>query len=164
MFVAIGLLIPIIFHATGLGKIFLPMFWSVAACAFFLPISYAILVGALTPVVSTLFTGMPPPPIIYIMIVELPLLSGSTCLLYKKTRLGLFWALLIGMLISRTSIILYAVILAPILNLPPELISLAALIESIPGTIALLVIVPVLINRIKHEVLFITRNDHVKSS
>lgn len=160
MFIALGVLLPIVFHGVGLGSIFLPMFWPVAIAAFFLPITFAVLVGILTPLVSFLFTGMPPisPPILYMMIFELLSLSLITSLLYYKTRWGIFWPLFTGLLCSRIILYFLTIPLALILGLPTKLASVAYVLKGLPGIIIILVIVSLLINRIKHEPIFTNRH------
>lgn len=159
MFIALGVLMPIVFHGVGLGSIFLPMFWPVAAAAFFLPVSFAILVGILTPLVSFLFTGMPPisPPILYIMIFELLSLSLVTSLLYHKTRWGIFWPLLAGLLCSRIVLFFITIPLASILGLPSKIASTAYVLQGMPGIVLILIIISLLINRMKHEPIFANR-------
>jgi len=161
MFMALGVLIPMLFHSVGLGSIFLPMFWPVAVCAFFLPVSYAMAVGLLTPVLSTLLTGMPPisPPILYIMMAELTTLAGVIGFFYQQTRWGTFWLLLVGMAVSRIVLYLFAGVLGPILGLPPKLVSIVSVVKGIPGIIIMLVLIPIVLKKIKHEVLFKSRKN-----
>ena len=159
MFVALGVLLPILFHAVGMGSIFLPMFWPVAICAFYLPLSYAVAIGILTPVLSTLLTGMPPisPPILYLMIFELGFLAGITNIVYRHTRWGIFWPLLLGLFVSR-SVLFFAVIpLASLLGLPPKLASIALVAKGIPGVLIILTVIPLLVNRLKHDSVFARR-------
>ncbi|HPG38107.1 MAG TPA: ECF transporter S component [bacterium] len=159
MFIALGVLLPIVFHSIGLGSIFLPMFWPVAAAAFFLPVSFAALVGILTPLVSFLFTGMPPlsPPILYIMIFELLALSLITSLLYTRTRWGIVWPLVAGLLCSRIVLFFMVIPLASVLGLPPQLASAAYILKGLPGIILIIIVSSLLINRIKHEPIFTNR-------
>lgn len=163
MFIALGILFPILFHSVGVGNIFLPMFWPVATSAFFLPILYTIAVGTLTPLVSSLVTGMPPisPPIVYIMMLELAFLSGTTSFLYQWTRWGLFWLLFVGLFVSRAVLFLSAASFAPILGLPPNLVSTGSVIQGIPGVIAILILVPIIVKRVKNDVIWELRNTHV---
>ncbi len=161
MFMALGVLIPMLFHGVGLGSIFLPMFWPVAACGFFLPVSYAIAVGLLT-----LLTGMPPisPPILYIMMAELTTLAGTIGFFYQRTRWGTFWLLLTGMAVSRIVLYLFAGVLGPIFGLPPKLISIVSVVKGIPGIITMLILIPIVLKKIKHEVLFRSRKHYVQGT
>ena len=58
--IAIGFILPILFHTFGLlGPIFLPMHLSVLMGGFLLLPHEALLVGIATPILSSIFTGMP---------------------------------------------------------------------------------------------------------
>ena len=87
-FMAIGLLLPSIFHLIGgAGPIFLPMHIPVLIAGFFLPPFYAAFVGLLTPVLSSLLTGMPVLyPILPIMMGELMVYGLIVSWLGKKTN------------------------------------------------------------------------------
>ena len=159
LFMALGVLIPFLFHAVGLGPMFLPMFWPLAVAGFFLEAPFPILVGVLTPVLSTMVTGMPPPPILYKMMAELAILTGFVGLLFRRTRLGLFWILCIGVTLSRGIALLGAAVLAPILGLPPGLYALATLVEGMPGVAAMLILLPPVLKRIMHHPIFRRRTD-----
>ena len=153
MFMALGVIVPVLFHAVGLGSMFLPMFWPMAACVFFLPVRYAISVGLLTPVISFFLTGMPPisPPILQLMMGELFMLTLAAGLFYRYTRWGLFWVILAGLTVSRFTLFLLVMPFAGILGLPPALASSAVIIKGIPGIALIVVLVPILVNRLKGE-------------
>jgi hypothetical protein len=164
MFMALGIVIPYFFHAVGLGSMFLPMFWPVAVAAFFLPIPYAAAVGVLTPFLSFLVSGMPPPPTLYRMIFELVALSGSISYLHRSTRYGLFWITLAGLGIAMATGWLGALAIAPILGLPPEFYALISLSKCIPGMAIMIVIIPLILKRLKNDdALFRRRNPVVDS-
>ena len=150
MFISLGLVIPILFHSIGMGSVFLPMFWPVAAAAFFLPISYAIFVGAITPLLSFVISGMPPisPPILQIMMAELTVLAGISSFFYNKKNWSVFWALFIGLLFSRFTLLVGVFLLAPLLGLPPKLFSIASVVKGIPGILVMLIIIPFIKKRI----------------
>jgi hypothetical protein len=166
LFIALGVLIPILFHGLGLGSVFLPMFWPVATCPFFVPVSYAVAVGALTPLVSTLITSMPPlsPPVLPKMVVELIVLAGLTAWLYRKTNWGVFWLILIGLIASRMMNFFISAALAPILGLPSMWVALASTAKGMLGTFIILILIPLFINRIKKETIFKPRIKDVKSA
>lgn len=159
MFIALGILTPILFHAIGLGKVFLPMFWPVAASIFFLSVPYAVLVGILTPVLSFLLMGMPPisPPILYRMILELFFLTLCSGLLYRKAKFGIFLALLTGLLGSRVIMFLSTLLLRPFFGFDMQKAVKAAFVDIVSGmtgVVTILVLIPFLINKIKHESVF----------
>ena len=165
LFMALGVLLPIIFHGLLLGPVFLPMFWPIALAPFFIPTSFAIMVGFLTPIVSTLFTGMPPisPPILQMMVFELIFLAGTISLLYQKTRIGTFWLILIGILVSRMVLYLSAGLMAPYLGLPSKMVSLYYFLKNIPGVLIMLGMMPLIVYRLKHENIFKKRSAHVRN-
>jgi hypothetical protein len=159
MFISLGVLFPILFHAAGLGSLFLPMFWPVAASAFFLPAAAAVCVAVFTPALSFLLTGMPPvaPPVLQIMIPELAVLAAVTGLLHRKAGLPVFPSLFLGLAASRVVVFLSGRLLGDFLGLPPAWASAAVLIKGLPGVAAILVLVPILVGRLKHEAVLIRR-------
>lgn len=164
LFMALGVLVPVLFHFVGLGPMFLPMFWPLAVGGFFLPISFAVLVGIITPLISTLTTGMPPPPILYKMMLELGCLMGGVRCLFVFTRWGTLWIVLGGLGFAIAAGLLGAALLAPVLGLPPKLYAIASLIEGIPGIAAILVFVPSIVARITGMPVFRMRKDHVQGA
>ncbi|MEW6756351.1 MAG: hypothetical protein AB1505_36070, partial [Candidatus Latescibacterota bacterium] len=60
VFAALGMGVPVLFHALGLGPTFLPMLLPVLAAGLSLRPLAAALVGLVTPLLSGLLTGMPP--------------------------------------------------------------------------------------------------------
>ncbi len=60
MFLALCVIVPIVFHLAALGKFFLPMFLPIILAGFIIEYPLAIFVGLLGPVTSALMTGMPP--------------------------------------------------------------------------------------------------------
>ena len=163
LFIALGVLLPILFHAAGVGEFTLPMFWPVIAGAFFLSPSYALAVGVLTPLLSMLVTGMPPVPTLYKMTFELAALGGVTALLYHRTILGIFWDLLAGIIAAEVVALLGSAGIALLVGLPPEFYAVASLLKIVPGLIVLLAFMPILIQRIKHEPIWRFRKKDVKS-
>lgn len=156
LIVAMGILVPIFFHALGLGSAFLPMFWPLVIGCFFLPFYLAVLTGILTPVLSFIITGMPPisPPILFLLIVQLGVLTGIINLVYNRTRLGIFFSLLIAILIERCVLYVLVVPLSSMLGLPPKLASAAIVIQGLPGVFLILAIIPMLVGRLKSESVF----------
>lgn len=159
MFLALSILFPILFHAMNLGAIFLPMFWPITTAAFFISMPLAIGIGTLAPILSSLMTGMPPisPPIMHVMMIEFIFLTGTIGLLYRKTRFGLAWILILGLLVSRFILFFIVMVLAPILGLPGTVFSLALVIQGVPGVIAIILLVPLFVSKMKHEPLFAAR-------
>lgn len=149
LFIAMGVITPMIFHMVGLGAALLPLFWAVAASVFFLPIFWAMGVAAVTPLVSMLITGMPPFPILILLMLELPALTLVAGLIYKKTPAGSLLSLLFALIVSRSVFIGLAYVLAPVLGIPAALASFGPIIQSLPGLLAILICIPTLLFRVK---------------
>ncbi len=156
MFMALGILIPILFHAAGLGSMFLPMFWPVAAGGFFISIPYALLTGLLTPLLSFLMTGMPPVPTLYKMMMELSALGFAVSFFSRKTRFGLFWIVLIGLLSSVGAGLAGSWVVAKLAGLPPAFYALGSVLRSAPGYGTLLILIPAAVSRIMRRPVLLT--------
>ena len=154
MFIALGVLFPVLFHAAGLGSLFLPMFWPLAAAGFFLPPLFCVVAGVLTPGLSFLLTGMPPPPVLQILAVELAVLAVTVSLAHGRAGMPVLVSLLLGLLTSRLVLFVAAGSLGTVLGIPPRFASIAFLAGGLPGTAAILVLVPLMVGRLKHEPVF----------
>jgi niacin transporter len=159
LFTALGVVLPAAFHAVGLGKAVLPMFWPVAAAGFMLPFVPAVFVAVLTPVLSFILTGMPPvsPPVLHVMVIELICLVTAMTLLMRFTRWGLFWVLLAALVFSRTALFFSSRMLAPVLGLPAKWISLASVLNGLPGIAMMLAMIPTLIGRLTRQAVWKAR-------
>lgn len=154
MFISLGILFPLLFHATGLGAVFLPMYWPVAAAGYFLSPLFCVLAGVITPGLSFLLTGMPQPPVLQIMAAELAVLSVMISLAHGRAGMPVFVALLLGLVTSRIVLFAAAGLMGSFLGIPPRFASLAYVAKGLPGIIAILVLVPLLVGRLKHEPVF----------
>ena len=160
LFIALGILIPAAFHGIGGGAVFLPMFWPVAISCFFLPVSFAVTVGAMTPLLSFLVTGMPPvsPPVLQIMIPELMVFSFTTAFLFRKYKVKPVLSLLSGLIISRIVIAGLSYLAASVIGLPGYILPIAAVVHSLPGSLIILIIIPILVRIIESSGYYTIRN------
>ena len=103
IFLALGLLIPYIFHVTGVpGQVFLPMHIPVLLCGLLLGYPYGLVVGLITPFLNTLLTGLPPVyPVAIAMAFELAAYGLVAGWLYKGRKMNLFLSLIIAMAAGR---------------------------------------------------------------
>jgi hypothetical protein len=163
MFVALSVLFPIFFHSIGLGSIFMPMFWPIAAAAFFLPMPLVLTISLLSPLLSSLLTGMPPisPPILHVMALELSTLAVTIQWLHQTRRWGIIASLLAGLILSRLVLFIIVLVAAPLLGLPPKIFSIAMVVKGLPGMMIMLLLLPVIIGRIKNEPVFTVKKAHV---
>jgi riboflavin transporter FmnP len=103
LFLALGLIMPYIFHMTGIaGQVFLPMHIPVLLCGLLLGERYGFIVGIITPLLNSLLTGMPPIfPTGVAMMLELGVYGFISGYLYKKRKLNIFISLIAAMLLGR---------------------------------------------------------------
>lgn len=154
IFVALGIVLPLGFHifGTGLGSIISPMHIPVYLAGAFLGPLAGTLVGAVTPVLSSFFTGMPPViPILPIMIVELVIYGLVIGYLYKHKSLNIYSSLIISMFLGRIGagiVVWFLVHVFSITYLPanPLIFIWGTIVKGLPGIIIQLILVPLVIN------------------
>ena len=154
--IALGVVLPIAFHAVpDAGRIFLPMHIPVLIGAFFLPWTWAGAVGLVTPILSTLLTGMPPlapMPTAIMMPFELAAYGIVISILRKAVVKKEKWysplfALIPAMLAGRIVAGLVFFILQQIyLAVPvtPWVYVTGAIVSGLPGIAIQVVLIPIL--------------------
>ncbi|MEW6524908.1 MAG: ECF transporter S component [Bacillota bacterium] len=147
VFVALGILLPMIFHGAGLGRVFLPMHIPVLLSGFFLGGAPGLVVGAVTPLLSSLLTGMPPlmPPVAQLMVWELGVYGLLAGVAYRRLRLGVYPALLLALLGGRLVYGLLGYTILPLFGLTrvPLFVPLTTgLVTGAPGLVVQLVVIP----------------------
>ncbi len=160
LFMALGILIPVLFHSTGLGAVFLPMFWPMAIGAFFLPPGFIVITGLFTPLLSMLLTGMPPFPLVFILMIEITVMMITIYFTNKHTLLGVLPVLVSALIISRASLFLCMLFLSNFLGITGEWLSWASVVKGAPGILTMLLFIPVLIHVVKKEALM-RKKSHV---
>ncbi|MGH4121893.1 MAG: ECF transporter S component [Clostridium sp.] len=103
LFLALGLILPYIFHLTGMaGRVFLPMHIPVLLCGFILGSRYGLIIGFITPFLNSVLTGMPPIyPTGVSMALELATYGFVAGFLYKKKENNIFISLILSMILGR---------------------------------------------------------------
>lgn len=148
LLLALGLIIPSIFHSSGIsGKVFLPMHIPVLLGGFLLPPLFAMFLGMLTPILSSLMTGMPELfPMGVIMLFELGIYGLTASLLYRKFRMSTIVSLVISMVIGRivAGIIVFLLIVLFTIEMDPIIFIKAGVITGLPGIIIQLILIPTL--------------------
>lgn len=151
--IAFGVLLPILFHMFGIaGAIFLPMHIPVLIAGLLLGSRQGSIVGLTTPLLSSLFTGMPPVmPVLPVMMPELAVYGYTAGYLYENRRLPLTFALIGAMVAGRVAAMLMAYGMAVSLNihLQPMTYVTGAVIQGVPGIVVQLVLIPVLVSRLR---------------
>lgn len=151
LFLALGILVPYIFHTTGIsGQIFLPMHIPVLIGGFFLGPASAALVGFVTPLLNSVLTGMPIMyPIAVIMAVELMAYGLSAALLRK--RMNVYYTLLFSMILGRVAAGATVYGLQSLFGLKMNFAVYVkgAIITGLPGIVIQLLLIPVIVNALK---------------
>lgn len=149
LLLAIGIIVPTIFHTTGLpGTTFLPMHIPVLIGGFLLPPHLAALLGMLTPVLNFLITGMPVQfPMVVIMIFELGTYGFVASILYRKLKIPSIISLIFSMIVGRIMVGVVVFILAAFfsIQLDPMTFIIGGVTTGLPGVIIQLVLIPTLI-------------------
>ena len=150
--IALGLILPMLFHlAGGMGVVFLPMHLPVLLAGFFLGPRFGLLVGIITPLLSSLLTGMPPLlPFLPLMVVELGVYGFLSGYGYRSLQLSILPALLLAMAGGRIALAAWAWALVSCfgLQLQPRYYVTAAVITGLPGIVLQLVLVPLLVRTV----------------
>ena len=152
LFLAIGVIIPSIFHTTGVdGRIFLPMHISVLLGGVLLPPIYALLLGMLTPILNSLLTGMPVLfPSALIMIFELSAYAFIVSYLYRKLKVPIIISLIISMIIGRIVAggVVYILSTFFAQKMDPILFIEGSIITGLPGIVIQIVLITTLMHAI----------------
>lgn len=153
LFLALAIIIPYIFHATGIsGPIFLPMHIPIIIGGFFLSPMTALMVGALSPLINSLVLGMPVfYPIGVIMTFELMVYGYSISLLRK--RMDVYYTLLIGMILGRLTagLVVFALQNLFSLKLNYMVYVKGAVVTGLPGILIQLLLVPIIVKALKRS-------------
>lgn len=154
--IAIGIVLPLTLHSfPDGGKVFLPMHIPVMIGAFFLPWTWAVAVGVLTPILSFVLTGMPPIapiPMVIIMAFELMTYGLIISLLRKKVVNREKWysplaAIIPAMIAGRVvvGIVMFALLKIYLpMKISPWMFVWGGVTTGLPGIIVQIVLIPVL--------------------
>ena len=143
LFVALGLLLPVMFHAIGAGPVMLPML-----CGFICGWQYGAICGLIVPLLSSVITGMPPIfPTAPAMMLELCTYGALTGLLYRKqgrnVYLSLVGAMLGGRLVSGLANALFMGVAGKPYGIAAFLSG--AFVTALPGIALQLIVIPLLV-------------------
>lgn len=153
VFIALAVLVPMVFHAIGLGAMFLPMFLPMLLAGFFLNPVYAGLVGLVGPVISSLLTGMPPLlPVTPVISAEGFALGFVAASLYQLKKFPSWFCVLMALLAERIILVLVIFLFAPLFGLPPQAFSVGILLTSLPGIFLNLFLVPLIVRILKNRI------------
>jgi hypothetical protein len=148
---AFGVVLPIAFHSVGMGSEFLPMLLPLLLNGFLSTTLWAALTGALVPPASALLTGMPPlyPPIALVMSVEGALMAATASIFYRMFARRVWPALIAAVLADRIASFAMMWFLAGRFGVPAAAVSVASLVQGLPGVALQLAIVPVAVRALR---------------
>lgn len=145
---ALGLVLPSAFHFIGAGPVFLPMHIPVILCGMLCGWQYGAACGFITPLLSSILTGMPPIfPTAPAMMLELCAYGCLSGLLYRRVKLNIYAALPLAMLGGRVVSGLANALFMGVANKPYGLSAFlsGAFVTAVPGILLQLIIIPLLV-------------------
>ena len=148
VFIALGIVLPMALHAVpNAGRVFLPMHIPVLLCGIVCGFPYGLACGAATPLLSSLWTGMPPAAMLPAMLCELAAYGTVSSLLMRFTRskraVVHIYIALIGAMVSGR--VLYGILNALIFNAGGYSVQIwlsAAFVTALPGIALQILVVP----------------------
>lgn len=152
--IAIGLLLPSIFHfvVPGLANVLSPLHLPAFFGGFLLGGPWGLIVGALSPLLNSLLTGMPPMfPIAIAMMVEIGIYGLVSGWLIKKVNIvNVLVCLVVAILFGRLGFVITLNSLLGVYNPIVWMTGLYAnIIAGIPAIILQCILIPLLIPSIK---------------
>lgn len=147
MLLALGLLLPQIFHMVGgrpAASVFSPMHLPVLICGLLLGPLYGAAVGLLTPILSALLTGMPPAAILPFMVCELTVYGLTAGALSRRFPLypALLGAQITGRLVYALALFAGGALFGMDCAAPASVIT--SVVTGLPGILLQLALAPVL--------------------
>ena len=151
LFIALGLVLPMVFHMIPhAGNLISPMHIPVLLCGLICGFPYGILCGVVTPLLSSLLTGMPNVVSLPSMLCELAAYGLVSALLMQFVRTkniyaDIYISLIGAMLAGR---LFYGLVNALIFRVGQYSLGIwatAAFLTAIPGVIAQLILIPLII-------------------
>jgi hypothetical protein len=107
------------------------------------------MVGAVAPILSSLFTGMPPIPYLYVMVIELAAYAFLISFLYNKLGVGMYTSLILGMIGGRIVSMIGTFLILHIIMAQPfdfKYVVSGLFVTGIPGIIIQLVFIPIVVS------------------
>jgi hypothetical protein len=146
LFIALCVIVPFLFHLVGLGMIFLPMFLPILLAGFLIEFRFALLVGLLGPVTSSLATGMPPFfPTAISMTAEGMVAASVASFLFYTHKKSLWLALPVAIVAERITRVIMILLIFPIFGLPAKQWSIIEITATLPGIVLQLFLIPLVL-------------------
>ncbi len=146
--IALGLILPQVFHLIGAGPVFLPMHIPVLLCGLCFGWPFGLICGAVTPLLSSVMTGMPPLfPTGAAMVFELAAYGALSGILYRKLRQNIYISLIAAMVGGRAVSGLASAVFYGVAGKDYgfQIFLTGAFVTGLPGIILQLLIIPLLV-------------------
>ncbi len=153
--IALCYVLPLVFHAFGAGEVFLPMHIPVLLCGLLCGAGYGAFCGIAGPVLSCVLSGMPSATGLISMVPELCVYGLASGLVLrfvhtKHTYADLYLALVAAMLLGRVAggvakVLFYLSGMSGMTALSMPLLASTYFVQSIPGIVIQLIILPTLV-------------------
>lgn len=163
IFGTLALVLPMVFHALGLaGVTFLPMYWPLITLAFLVPIPCAVFMAAFIPCVSMCLAGMPLPPMMPVMSLELAVQVGVLGVIracagrtrpmgWGKTFVALAVVLVFGRGLHTALVWLLVQLFPNLPGVPRLALTWMAFLAGWPGVVLMLLFIPVFIGSVTRQ-------------
>lgn len=153
LLVAIGVILPQLFHvfSQAAGKTFLPMHIPVLLAGLLVGPYLGICVAIITPILSSLITGMPPVPFLYFMIIELCVYALVSGLISNKLNIyiNLIITLICGRLAYGLSLIVAVNLFGMTFKFANMTAFLGGILTGLPGIAIQLIFIPIIMFALK---------------
>ena len=152
LFIAFCYVLPIAFHAVGLGSVVAPMHIPVLLCGLICGGGSGLLCGILGPVLSSVLSGMPPMIMLVRMIPELMVYGLVGGITMKSIRTGRAAAdvyisrvitMIAGRIVGGIATAIFYAVTSGVYSI--ALWATSYFVEGLPGIVAHLILVPVLV-------------------
>lgn len=149
--IALGIVLPIAMHSVpNAGRVFLPMHLPILLCGLLVGWPYGLICGILTPLLSSVLTGMPPAPMLPSMLCELAVYGLAAGLLYQllgkqKPVVRLYGALIGAMLAGRLVMGVVQALIFSVGQYSMQVWVTSAFVTALPGIAIELVLIPLLV-------------------
>jgi hypothetical protein len=150
---ALALFLPILFHPFGLGSHLMPMFLPLLIAGCTLHLRTSLILAVSIPLISSLFTGMPPlyPPIAILMILEALAMNLWLFWAYRKKRWNIYFALIAAFVIQRGVRIIFVMAAQEVITIPGSWLLIPVLLWGLPGVVIQTALIPWVLPKIKEQ-------------
>jgi riboflavin transporter FmnP len=150
LYIALSVLLPVGFHQIGLGgRMWLPMHIPALMAGFLVGPLSGLIVGATSPGLSSLLTGMPPQYAIPLMSMELMMYGLVAGVCYNRLRINVYLSLVLAMLLGRVLFGAGIAVLGSFMEIPYTAVQWfstgGAMVTGWPGLLVQMAVIPIIV-------------------